>query len=118
MPGRKDQGNIYAVFYESTEERPILDATDILSEDNEQVISTAVINQDDMPETDEWTYFEIPFTFRDGKTVDYDKLAQGQYCLTIVFASSIRGDYFEGAPGSTLSIDEVELDYEDAVTEE
>mgnify|MGYP001776308519 CR=1 FL=1 len=118
VPGRKDQGNIYAVFYESTEERPILDATDILSEDNEQVISTAVINQDDMPETDEWTYFEIPFTFRDGKTVDYDKLAQGQYCLTIVFASSIRGDYFEGAPGSTLSIDEVELDYEDAVTEE
>ena len=118
VPGRKDQCNIYGIFYESTDERPILDATDALSEDNEQVISTAIVDQNDVQETDEWTYFEIPFVTRDGKSVDPDKLAAGRYCLAIVFASSIRGDYFEGAPGSTLCIDEVELTYEETVTNE
>lgn len=113
VPGRTDQPNIYAIFYESTDERPILDATDALAEDNPQVISTAVVNQDDVLPTTEWTYFEIPFTYRPGKSVDPDKLAAGRYCLAIVFASSIRGDYFEGAPGSTLCIDEVELTYEE-----
>ena len=104
-------------FYESTEARPILDATDALAEDNPQVISTAVIDQADAQETDEWTYFEIPFVTRPGKSVDPEKLAAGRYCLAIVFASSIRGDYFEGAPGSTLCIDEVELTYEETVNE-
>lgn len=33
------------------------------------------------------------------------------YNLAIVFASSIKGDLFEGAVGSTLYIDEVELSY-------
>lgn len=117
VPDRTDRPNIYGVFYESTEERPILDATDILSEDNPQVISTAVISQDDVKPTTEWTYFEIPFTYRPGKTVDPDKLAAGKYCLAIVFASSIRGDHFEGAPGSTLCIDEVSLSYEETVND-
>lgn len=117
VSGLKDQCNIYGIFYESTEERPILDATDALAEDNPQVISTAVIDQADAQETDEWTYFEIPFTYRPGKSVDPEKLAAGRYCLAIVFASSIRGDYFEGAPGSTLCIDEVDLTYEETVNE-
>ena len=117
VPDRTDQPNIYAIFYESTDERPILDATDALAEDNPQVISTAIVDQDDVRPTTEWTYFEIPFVYRPGKSVDPDKLAAGRYCLAIVFASSIRGDYFEGAPGSTLCIDEVELSYEETVNE-
>ncbi len=32
--------------------------------------------------------------------------------IAIVFTSSIRGDYFEGAPGSVLMIDDVRLNYE------
>ena len=117
VPDRTDQPNIYAIFYESTDERPILDATDALAEDNPQVISTAIVDQDDVRPTTEWTYFEIPFVYRPGKSVDPDKLAAGRYCLAIIFASSIRGDYFEGAPGSTLCIDEVELSYEETVNE-
>ena len=113
VPGKKDQFNIYGIFYESTKERPTLDATDALAEDNPQVISTAVIDQNSVQETDEWTYFEIPFVIREGKSVDPEKLAAGRYSLAIVFASSLRGDYFEGAPGSTLCIDEVVLSYED-----
>ena len=110
IPGRKDIFNIYAVFYESTTGCPVLDGTNILSEDNEQIVSVAQI--EDAKETDEWTEFNLPFKVREGKTIDATKLKEGKYHLTIVFASSIRGDYFEGAPGSTLCIDEVTLEYE------
>ena len=111
IPDRKDIFNIYAVFYESTEDNPVLDGTNVLAEDNEQIISVAQI--EDAHETDEWTEFTLPFQLREGKSIDATKLAEGKYNLTIVFASSIRGDYFEGAPGSTLCIDEVTLNYEE-----
>lgn len=111
IPDRKDIFNIYAVFYESTEDNPVLDGTNVLAEDNEQIISVAQIK--DAHETDEWTEFTLPFQVREGKSIDATKLAEGKYNLTIVFASSIRGDYFEGAPGSTLCIDEVTLNYEE-----
>lgn len=114
VPGQKDIFDIYAVFYESTSSRPILDGTNILDETTENILAVARI--DNAKETDEWTEFNLPFVFREGKTVDPVKLAAGKYNLTIVFASSIRGNYFEGAPGSTLYVDEVELginqDYE------
>lgn len=109
VPGRTDRFDIYAVLYESTDDRPILDATNILAEDNEQVISVAQISEDKAVPTEEWKRFSIPFEYRPGKSVDPDKLSEGQYNLTIVFASSERGAYFEGAPGSTLCIDEVDL---------
>lgn len=110
VPGQKDIFDIYAVFYESTQSLPMLDGTNILDEATETILAVARI--DDAKETDEWTEFYIPFVFREGKKVDPVKLADGKYSLAIVFASSIRGNYFEGAPGSTLLIDEVELGYE------
>ena len=43
--------------------------------------------------------------------IDYtDRTTEPNY-IAIVFTSSIRGDYFEGAPGSTLQIDDVRLNY-------
>lgn len=112
VPDRQDRFDIYGIFYESTSDCPILDATNALAEDNEQVISVARIAEADAVEADEWTHFELPFVMRPGKTIDHVKLADGVYNLAIVFASSVRGDYFEGAPGSTLWIDEVELECE------
>lgn len=109
VPGTKDRFDIYGILYESTAERPILDATNALDENNEQVISVARIPADEAVEADEWTRFELPFEVRAGKNVDPEKLAEGRYSLAIVFASSVRGAYFEGAPGSTLWIDEVEV---------
>lgn len=107
VPGKKDMFNIYAVFYESTEEMKTLDGTNALSEDNENVLATAQIA--DAKETDAWTEFNIPFVFRAGKTVDPAKLDAGRYSVAIVFTSSVNGDTFSGAPGSTLCIDEVTL---------
>lgn len=110
VPNRKDICDIYAVFYETDDKTKSLDGTNILAEDNTNIISIARIS--DAKETEEWTSFNLPFVFRKGKTVDPVKLAEGKYNLAIVFSSSIRGDHFEGAPGSTLLIDEIELGYE------
>lgn len=111
VPGRKDICDIYAVFYESTNEIKILDGTNILAENNPNILAIARI--DNAKETDKWTEFYLPFTFRPGKVIDKDKLEAGKYNITIVFSSSIRGDHFEGAPGSTLLIDEVQLGYDE-----
>lgn len=109
VPGVRDVFDIYAVFYESTPDMPTLDGINRLAEDNPNILAVARI--DDPQEATEWTEFVLPFVFRAGKEVDPVKLAEGKYNLAIVFSSSVRGDYFEGAPGSTLLIDEVELGY-------
>ena len=46
-----------------------------------------------------------------GKTIDQEKLKKGGYNVAIVFSSSKDGGNFNGAIGSTLYIDEVELIY-------
>ncbi|WP_455592049.1 PCMD domain-containing protein [Bacteroides sp.] len=111
VPGKKDICDIYAVFYEPTNDMKTLNGANVLSEDNPNIISIARIS--DAKETREWTAFNLPFVYREGKTIDPAKLKDGKYNLAIVFSSSIDGAYFEGAPGSTLYIDEVELGYEE-----
>ena len=111
VPGRKDRFDLYAVLYESTAERPILDATEIPDGNSPQVISMARISEENAIETEEWTRFELPFEYLPGKSFDPQKLKDGGYNLTIVLASSVRGAYFEGAPGSTLCVDEIDLQY-------
>ena len=107
VTGRKDIFDIYGVFYETDDEVKTLDGTNIFTSPN--VISIARI--DNAKETDEWTEFDLPFVIQPGKKIDMQKLKDEMYNLTIVFCSSKRGDFFEGADGSTLYIDEVELSY-------
>ena len=111
VPDKTDIFNIYAVFYESTEDMKTLDGTNALAEDNPNILAVARIT--DAKETDEWTEFDLPFVFRPGKSVDPVKLDEGRYNLAIVFSSSIDGDRFSGAPGSTLCVDEVTMEYRD-----
>lgn len=112
VPGKKDIFNIYAMFYETDDNVRTLDGyfkADGYKHPN--LVSLALI--DNAKETDEWTRFELPFKNIDGKEVDMDKLEAGGYNVAIVISSSADGDLFDGAPGSTLWIDEVELFYED-----
>lgn len=109
---KKDQFDIYAIFYENHDEqnKPItLDGT--LPTENfqhPQMVALARIN--DHSERDEWTYFEIEFDYqRYGKEIDYAKLYTGGYNFALVMASSINGATFEGAPESTLWIDEISI---------
>ena len=48
---------------------------------------------------------------RFGKTIDLEKLAKGQYNISIILSASKNGDEFKGAPGSTLLIDDLEIEY-------
>lgn len=109
---KKDIFNIYAIFYERTDDISMIDGH--IARNNyahENMVAAAVI--DDPHETTGWERFELDFNYaRYGKTIDPDKLKAGKYNISIIFASSKDGDIFEGAPGSTLLIDDVELEYE------
>ena len=103
---RKDEPAIYAVFYRNTDAagQPVmLHGDDVKTHPN--IVGLAEVT---LPsETDEWTRFEM--TFPDGMRVDPAILANRGYNLALVFSSSKTGDTFEGAVGSTLCIDEVEI---------
>ena len=109
IPGKTDECNIYAVFFETSNGMEYLDGTNVMSEDNPNIIAVAALSPAERTETADWKSFDLPFKYRPGKTVDFDKLEDGHYSITICLASSIDGDYFCGAPGSTLIVDDVEL---------
>lgn len=107
---KRDVCDIYGVLYENTridekgeEVSVVLNGNDVLS--SPSIVALARIN--DVVESDDWTYFELPFVYR--KEVDKMSLENYKYNLAIVFSSSIDGAYFEGALGSTLYIDEVSV---------
>lgn len=110
VPGRKDECNIYAVFYETDNELETLTGHNVNDNTNRHIISRADIP--DARESDDWVEFNIPFEMLPGRSIDKEKLDAGKYNLAIIFSSSKNGDKFEGAPNSTLYIDEVEIDYE------
>ena len=62
-----------------------------------------------LPPTDEWARFEM---FFEGKDADNELVKNLGFNLALVFSSSKRGAYFEGAVGSTLFVDEVEISFE------
>lgn len=53
----------------------------------------------------DWTSFSIPFKLVEGKAYSADK----KYYLAVVCSSSFEGDYFRGAPGSTLIVDDFSI---------
>lgn len=109
MPGKQDECNVYAVFYESTPDMERLDGSNVLSDDNPNIIAVARLSEEQRRGAAEWTYFHLPFVFRSGREIDEKKLEDGLYNITIVMTASIDGDYFSGAIGSTLMVDELEI---------
>lgn len=105
--GKTDECNIYSVFFEVTEDMEWLDGTNVMAEDNPNIVAIARLSPEQRGLTPDWAQFNVPFVYRPGKTVDPQKLAEGKYSITVVFSSSIDGDYFSGAIGSTLLVDEV-----------
>ncbi|PID88302.1 MAG: hypothetical protein CSB06_00985 [Bacteroidia bacterium] len=105
---RKDSCDIYAVLYEVDPGNEYLDGTNVLT--HPSIVSVARLDKID--EAEDWTFFEIPFALKNGKTIDPERLRLGGYNLTVVFSSSKEGNRYNGAVGSTLLIDEVELEVE------
>lgn len=110
---RTDEPSIYAVFYRNHDadgNAIVLHGDDVQS--SEQIVRKAQVSS--LPATDEWRPFEM--TFRGDETIVPTLLASRGYSLALVFSSSKNGDTFEGAVGSTLYIDKVELYYQPNAT--
>lgn len=114
VEGRVDEADIYAVFYRNrdAEGNPYyLYGDDVDSEEklkaNPQVYKIARVAS--LPPTDKWTRFEM---FFEGRDADDELVKNLGFNLALVFSSSKRGAYFEGAVGSTLYVDEVEVSFE------
>lgn len=105
--GKQDSFHIYAMLYEADDSSFMLNGANGLTDSS--IVLLAQVEEADAVEADTWTEFEIPFEQQNGKTVDEQRLSEGKYKLGIVFTSSRDGGNFNGAVGSTLWVDEVEL---------
>lgn len=109
---KSDEFAIYALLYEAVDEagnEVTLIGGSIDPEKNEKFNidhSPYVVLRADLPydgPKTEWTSFEIPFVEMNGKAYNPNKT----YKLTIVCTSSKDGAHYNGAPGSTLFIDDL-----------
>ena len=96
-----DECAIQAVLYQVTADDEVLTGHDLNTSDKR----VAVANLSDGTAKAEYTAFDIPFTFLEGKT--YEEGAK--YKMAVVCSSSKEGDFFKGAGGSTLLVDELEV---------
>lgn len=106
IEGKTDDCSIYAVVYRNQDEEGnavTLDGNNVLT--SPLVVGTAVL--ENHPATDEWTRFDVDFDY--STEPDRDLVPNRGYNLAIVFSSSCNGDLFEGAVGSTLCVDKVEV---------
>jgi hypothetical protein len=108
---KKDTCSIYSVLFKTDNQVHFLYGDDISTSPN--VIARAELNPNDIRQSNDFTYFEINFDY-DSYLVPFSwkELNNDEYKITIVFASSHRGQYYEGRPGNTLIIDKVGLIYE------
>lgn len=83
VAGKQDHCAIYAALYKNGKE-----------------IARAQLK--DTGRKDKYTPFNIPFVYTSNQVPDK---------MTIVFASSARGEFFEGADGSRLLVDDISLVY-------
>lgn len=106
---RRDTCAIYSVLYEVDPNNVVtLDGSNVLSSD--RIVLVAQL--ENPGEESEWTAFEIPYKEVNGKIFDSEKLANGEYAITVVASSSKGGEVFEGAVGSTLHIDEFKINWD------
>ena len=111
VPGKKDFASISAIFFESTDEEPMLDAYITTPENNwghRNMIAVARVAQ--VEEAADWTRISIPFDYnRFMKEIDAGKLAAGVYKISVILSSSTDGGNFRGAPGSVFMVDDLQI---------
>lgn len=101
-PGTTDQCAINAVLYEVTSYDNASEyLTGMNIKTSDKIVAVARL-QDGTAKAN-WTSFEIPFTYLQ----EYD--ATKKYRFAIMCSSSSDGDNFNGAPGSTLIVDDFEV---------
>ncbi|MGN8993555.1 MULTISPECIES: PCMD domain-containing protein [Bacteroides] len=100
-----DECSIQAVLYEvqKDENGSNIPLTGVDINESERRVAVALLQ--DGSEKAEWTSFNIPFKYLDGKSYEEGK----EYMIAIVCSSSKDGDKFKGAVNSTLIVDELEI---------
>lgn len=108
VAGMVDNGSIYAVFYRNHDDdgNPI-----VLYGDNVQTSPyiVAIAKVKNLHASEQWVEWDEEFEYR--AQVDDELLKNMGYSLTVVFSSSVNGDLFEGAVGSTLTVDKARVIY-------
>lgn len=109
VEGKVDEFSIYAVVFKVIKGNEGKDeyldgesVSDSTHPDYKKIIARAEIT--DTSAKVEFTKFSVPFIY--SEDMDYEN---NDYKLTVVFASSKDGNLYEGAVGSTLVIDDVEV---------
>ncbi len=105
LPGVKDTCAIYSVFYKVDKDTQVLDGTNVLTHPNIVAVAMLPGNLRAASPGSGLVPFDIPFEYK-GEAIDFEK---NQYKLAVIFSSSYYGDRYEGAPGSRLVVDEVEI---------
>ncbi|WP_455497180.1 PCMD domain-containing protein [Coprobacter sp.] len=116
----RDYCAVYAVLYDNVKAKNLygvsyLDGNTILKEDTDNpIIAIAglheqIDNADQYGTNGEYKHRIFNFKYRDGKSIDPDRLKNYEYSLAVVFSSSFYGDRFIGGVGNTLWIDDVEI---------
>lgn len=106
IPNKTDKAAIYAVFYLNHDKNGnpvVLNGNNV--ESSPHIVAFAEVKL--LPATTAWTTFSAKFNYR--QSIDVDILDNRGYNLAIVFSSSKRGAFFEGAVGSELCIDKVSV---------
>lgn len=109
VPGKVDEFTIRAFLYKVRigAETGSWKGQDYLTGKDDILNSPQVVGIADMKDCsakENFTYFDLKFEYR--LPIDY---TQNDYRLAIVFSSSKNGDFYEGAVGSKLIVDDVRV---------
>lgn len=108
VDGVVDECDIYAVLYEAKDANGndiTLDGISLNSGDAPIVMRAGIQSG---AATNGWMSFELDFTEVNGKTYD----SSTEYKLAFICTSSKKGDAYEGAPNSTLMLDDLKIVFE------
>ncbi len=108
---KRDMCAIHATLFKTDKNVEYLYGDNISTSDH--IIGRAEIKPEEVIQGNVFVPFELIFDY-DSYSVpfSFEELENSQYKISIVFASSNRGAYYEGRPGSRLLIDNVRLHYE------
>lgn len=108
--GDSDQCSIYIILSKGTYQVNNTDVSTLLTAENvwknDQFIAFGELPAEQCKGTDGWVNFDIPLQYKEGK------FGEQPTHLIIVCSSSKYGDYFTGAVGSTMYVDDFSLNYE------
>ncbi|SUI98098.1 Putative glycoside hydrolase [Sphingobacterium spiritivorum] len=106
----QDSCDIYAVFYNREElfketGKSYLDGTNVLT--SKSVVAKAQLQNGGATTADGYTKFSIPFNYI--RSYNENDVSQLKYGIALVMSSSKYGDIFQGAVGSVLIVDDLQI---------